>query len=101
MKFLLSPAASQYGAIVSFENGRLHPLPFDTMLDPQTQRMQVRKVNVDGEAYECACHYMIRLEPSDFEDPEQLKKLATSVAMSPEQFRQRFGYVAGLAVSAQ
>jgi 6-phosphofructokinase 1 len=57
--------------------------------------MSVRRVNVDGEAYECARHYMIRLEPSDFEAP-QLKELAASIAMSPEQFRERFGYVAGV-----
>jgi len=55
----------------------------------------VRKVNVDGEAYECACHYMIQLEREDFEDSEQLHNLAASVSMTPEQFRQRFGYMAG------
>jgi 6-phosphofructokinase len=96
VKFLLSSDASRFGAIVSFEDGKLVPLPFDEMLDPQTKRMQVRRVNVDGEAYECACHYMIRLERADFENPEQLQKLANAAAMSPEKFRERFGFVAGL-----
>jgi 6-phosphofructokinase 1 len=63
------------------------------MLNPETKRMQVRRVNVDGEAYECACHYMIRLERTDFEDAGQLQKLARTVSMSPEQFRERFGYL--------
>jgi hypothetical protein len=72
------------------------PLPFDKMLDPQTRRMQVRKVNVEGEAYECACHYMIRLERSDFEDSEQLSKLARSISKTPEEFRTRFGYLVGI-----
>jgi 6-phosphofructokinase 1 len=58
--------------------------------------MQNRKVNVDGEAYECACAYMIRLERDDFEDAKQLGKLAAIVKISPEQFRARFGYLAGL-----
>jgi 6-phosphofructokinase 1 len=40
----------------------MNPLPFEDMLDPKTGRMQNRKVNVDGEAYECALAYMIRLE---------------------------------------
>ena len=96
IKFLLSPEAGNFGAIVSFEDGKMVPLPFEKMLNPETKRMQVRKVNVDGEAYECACHYMIRLERDDFEDPAQLRKLAASVSMRPEQFRQRFGHVAGL-----
>jgi 6-phosphofructokinase 1 len=97
IKFLLSPDAGKFGAIVSFEDGKMVPLAFEKMLDPQTKRMQVRKVNVDGEAYECACHYMIRLERTDFEDAAQLKKLAASVSMTPEQFRARFGRVVGLA----
>ena len=99
VKFLLSPQAAQFGAIVSFDDGKMVPLPFEKMLDPHTRRMQVRKVNIDGEAYECARHYMIRLERTDFEEP-QLPKLAASVSMTPDQFRQRFGYVAGLNLAA-
>lgn len=96
IKFLRSPEAAKYGAIVSFEDGKLVPLEFGKMLDPQTKRMQVRRVNVDGEAYECACHYMIRLEPADFEAPDQLARLAKVVEMTPDQFRARFGYLLGL-----
>ncbi len=96
IKFLLSPEAAKFGAIISFENGKMVPLPFEKMLNPETGRMTVRKVNVDGEAYECACAYMIRLERADFEDATQLQKLAISVSMTPEQFRKRFGYVVGL-----
>ena len=90
VKFLLSPEAEKYGAIISFVDGKMNPLPFDKMLDPKTGRMQNRKVNVDGEAYECACAYMIKLEREDFEDAKQLAKLAAVVKMTPEQFRDAF-----------
>ena len=96
VKFINSDAASKYGAIISFVGGRMQPLPFDEMIDPHTKRMQVRKVNVDAEAYDCARRYMIRLERKDFEDAEQLAALAKVVKMTPEQFRGRFGYVVGL-----
>jgi len=96
VKFLRSPEAEKYGAIISFVDGKMNPLPFANMLDPKTGRMQNRKVNVDGEAYECACAYMIRLERDDFEDAKQLAKLSAVVSMTPEQFRTRFGYLAGL-----
>ena len=96
VKFLLSPESDKYGAIISFVNGKMNPLPFEDMLDPKTGRMQNRKVNVDGEAYECALAYMIRLERDDFEHPKQLAKLAGVVNQTPEQFRQRFGYLVGL-----
>ena len=74
----------------------MNPLPFDQMLDPKTGRMQNRRVNVDGEAFECAQAYMIRLEREDFEDTKQLAKLAAVIKMSPDEFRARFGYLAGL-----
>ena len=96
VKFLLSPEAAKYGAIISFVDGKMNPLPFEKMLDPKTGRMQNRKVNVEGEAFECACAYMIRLERDDFENAKQLAKLAAVVKLTPEQFKARFGYLAGL-----
>ena len=96
VKFLLSPEAEKYGAIISFVDGKMIPLPFDKMLNPKTGRMQTRQVNVDGEAYECACAYMIRLERDDFEDAKQLSRLAAVVSMTPDQFRERFGYLVGV-----
>ena len=96
VKFLLSPEADKYGAIISFVDGKMNPLPFEKMIDPKTGRMQNRKVNVDGEAFECACAYMIRLEREDFEDAKKLAKLASVVKMTPEQFKARFGRLAGI-----
>jgi hypothetical protein len=58
--------------------------------------MQNRRVNVDGEAYECACAYMIRLEREDFEDAKQLGKLAAVIKVTPDQFKARFGYLVGI-----
>ncbi|HEX7652121.1 MAG TPA: 6-phosphofructokinase, partial [Verrucomicrobiae bacterium] len=96
VKFLRSPEAEQYGAIISFVDGRMNPLPFEKMLDPKTGRMVNRRVNVDGEAYECAQAYMIRLEREDFENDKQLAKLAAVVKITPQEFIQRFGYLAGI-----
>ena len=55
--------------------------------------MRPRKVNVDGETYECARRYMIRLEAQDLEEPERLNALAAAAGMSPAQFKWRFGYL--------
>jgi 6-phosphofructokinase 1 len=92
-KFLRSDAAGNFGAIISFVGGRMQPLPFDEMINPKTGRMQPRKVDVDGEAYECARHYMIRLERSDFDSPEKLASLAAAAGITREQFKARFGYL--------
>jgi 6-phosphofructokinase 1 len=93
VKFLRSEAAGQFGAIISFVGGRMEPLPFESMINPKTGRMQPRKVDVQGESYECARHYMIRLEPYDFDDPKRLANLASTAGMTTEHFKERFGYL--------
>ena len=93
VKFLRSEEATKFGAIISLVGGHLEPLPFEQMIDPKTRRMQTRRVNVNGEGYECARRYMIRLERRDFENPQRLARLASTAGMSPEQFRQRFEYI--------
>jgi 6-phosphofructokinase len=96
VKFLRSDMAGRFGAVITFVGGHMLPLPFEQMVDPATGRMHVRRVDVDSEAYECARRYMIRLERSDFEEPERLAKLAAAARMDPHKFRARFGYVVGL-----
>jgi 6-phosphofructokinase len=93
VKFLLSPQAAQFGAIISFVEGKLEPLQFEKMIDPKTQRMRPRLVDVDAENFECAHSYMIRLKPDDFKTNERLKELGAVVKMTPEQFRARFEYL--------
>ena len=41
-------------------------------------------VNTDGEGFEVSLNYMIRLEEADFENPEQLKKLAEESSMAEQ-----------------
>lgn len=93
VKFLRSEQSTCFGAIISFIEGRMHPLPFDDMINPKTGRMKPRRVDVNGEGYECARRYMIRLDKMDFQDPQRLEKLAAVVSMTPEQFRDRFAHV--------
>jgi len=95
IKFLRSPMSGNFGAVISFVGGRMQALPFDTMINPATGRMLPRKVDVDSESYECARRYMIRLERKDFQDPDQLARLANVVNVSPADFKSRFGYLIG------
>ncbi len=96
VKFLQSEDSTRFGGVMSLVGGRLQSQPFHEIMNPETKRMLPRKVDVDGEAYECARHYMIRLVPSDFESAEKLGRLASIVNMTPEQFTKRFGYLVGL-----
>ena len=90
LKFLASDLATQFGAVISFVDGRLIPLSFESMILPESQRMRPRKVNVESESFQCARRYMIRLEPEDFTNSEKLKSLASVTNLAPEKFRERF-----------
>jgi 6-phosphofructokinase 1 len=39
---------------------------------------------------------MVRLRREDLEDPHQLSRLAATAGLSPDEFRDEFGYLADL-----
>jgi 6-phosphofructokinase 1 len=96
VKFLRSEESSRFGAVISFVGNRMQPVPFDQMIEPSTGRIHLRRVDVDGETYESARRYMIRLEKSDFEAPQRLGNLAAAAGLDARDFRGRFGYLFGL-----
>jgi len=80
------------GAMITFEEGRLRPMPFVELLDYKTGRVKIRKVDITSENYEVGRKYMIRLEKEDFEG-DRLKALAQVARMTEEEFKKRFFYV--------
>ncbi len=82
-------------AMVTIQAGRLVPIPFDEMIDPQTGKIQVRYVDVKSETYQALREYMIRLRPEDLKDKAMIKKLATAGKMRESQFANRFRPVVG------
>lgn len=77
--------------IVSYE-GNIRPVPFVELIDYNTGKTKVRRVDIHTETYQVARQYMIRLEAEDFEG-ESLQKLATAAGMKPEDFKNRFSYL--------
>jgi 6-phosphofructokinase 1 len=83
-------ADGRHGVMVTLQNGNLVPVLFDDMVDPATNRTQIRYVDIHSYSYRVARAYMIRLESGDFEDPAQLAKLAAEAKLDPAAFRARF-----------
>ena len=90
IKFLLG---GESGAMITYQAGKLVPIYFDDMIDSRTGKVRLRLVNVHTESYEVSLKYMIRLSREDFEDPEQLKRLAEAGKMSESEFVERFKYL--------
>ena len=93
VKFLASEMSDEHGAVISFVGEKLVPLPFHTIIDKKTKKMRPRLVDVKSQSYECARRYMIRLDASDFEISDRLKKLAAVVKLTPDEFMNRFEYL--------
>ncbi len=82
------------GAMVSVQDGKLVPLPFDTIRDPETGKTNIRLVDTQKESYRVARSYMIRLEREDFEHNAWVEQLSIAGNLSADEFRARFGYLA-------
>ena len=87
---------TETGAMMSVQAGEIVPIPFSDILDPETGRTTVRRVNMNSDQYRAARSYMTRLERHDFELEVQLKRLADTAKTTAEEFRKKYAYVVGL-----
>jgi ATP-dependent phosphofructokinase / diphosphate-dependent phosphofructokinase len=78
------------GAMVSIQNGKLVPLLFSDIRDPDSGRTRVRNVDISSENFRVARKYMQRLDKADFENPDWVEKLAHAGNLSVEELRKRF-----------
>jgi ATP-dependent phosphofructokinase / diphosphate-dependent phosphofructokinase len=78
------------GGFICLDDGRLNVVPFEDLLDPETGRTRVRVVDTESEHYRVARDYMIRLEPTDLQDPDLVRRLAGAAHLSPEEFMEEF-----------
>jgi 6-phosphofructokinase 1 len=93
VRFLLDGGS---GAMVSIQGGRLVPIPFDDLQDPDTGRTKVRFVDTNSEGFRVARAYMIRLEAGDFAHAAWVDRLAEAAQLTPGAFRQRFEYLGSM-----
>lgn len=80
-------------AMVSIQDGRFTPIPFEQMVDSSTGRTKVRMVDIDSQSYQIARQYMIRLTEDDLKNQDALGRYAAFTSLSSEAFRERFSAV--------
>ncbi|MCZ7529756.1 MAG: diphosphate--fructose-6-phosphate 1-phosphotransferase [Acidimicrobiia bacterium] len=86
-KYLLSGGN---GVMVTMQAGHFVPVPFDEMLDHDTGRTKVRVVDLHSTRYAIARRYMLRVRRDDFDDPDELARLAAAAKMTVDTFREIF-----------
>lgn len=80
-------------AMISMQNGHFVPLLFRDILDPETRRARIRRVDVTSEYYRIARAYMLRLDKDDFDDSHELATFAATANVALEAFRTQFEYL--------
>ena len=84
-------------ATITIQRNQVVPIPFESMIDPRTGRTEIRRVKIDSFVYHSAYKFMIRLKPQNASDDGLLAQMAAHTNLSPEDFKARFGYLAGAA----
>ena len=68
-------------------------MPFSEMRDAETGKTRVRNVDTKSESYLVARRYMERLNIKDFDDAEDVERLAQTAGCTPEEFVAYFAHV--------
>jgi ATP-dependent phosphofructokinase / diphosphate-dependent phosphofructokinase len=84
-------------AIITLQHNQIVPIPYDEMIDPETGRTEVRLVNIDSIRYQSSYKFMARLKPEHAQNNTLWERLAILTNLSTEQFKERFGYLVGIA----
>jgi len=87
VRTLLSGGTS---VLITRQQSRIVPVPFDTLMDPATGRTKVRMVDTSTDAFLCARALQVRVERADLEDGARLAALAKAAMLSPEDTRKRY-----------
>jgi 6-phosphofructokinase len=87
VRTLLSGGTS---VLITRQQSRIVPVPFDTLMDPATGRTKVRMVDTSTDAFLCARALQVRVERADLEDGARLADLAKAARLSPEDTRKRY-----------
>ncbi len=80
------------GALISFYEGKMKPIPLRSIIDPATKRTKVRYVDTKADPYEVGSQYMIRLEKEDL-SPPNITKLAKAGRLTADEFRRKYSYL--------
>ncbi|MCX7705468.1 MAG: 6-phosphofructokinase, partial [bacterium] len=95
VRYLLDRIDDGYktGALISVQSDRIVPIPFDEILNPQTGKTVVRKLDINSDLYKAARSMMVRLEKNDFDNIELLKNIAKAAKMTVEEFRKQYEHL--------
>ena len=82
--------AGQGHVMITRQNGRIVPIPFDELIDPATGKTAVRMLDTKTEAFATAMRLQTRLEAADLADDATAETIAGASALDLAALRARF-----------
>ncbi|MBN2556577.1 MAG: 6-phosphofructokinase [Anaerolineales bacterium] len=83
-------------ATITIQGNQIVPMRFDEMMNPETGRTEVRKVNIDSWSYRSAYRFMIRLKAEDAHNEPLWAEMASLTTLTVDELKARYGYLCGL-----
>ena len=82
--------AGRSSVLITRQEGRIVPIPFDELMDPETGKTRVRYVDVDTDSFRAARVLQVRVEREDLEDPHTLAALARAARLDEDEVKVRY-----------
>jgi len=76
--------------MITRQNGKIVPIPFDELIDPKTGKTAVRMLDTSTEAFATALRLQTRLEAGDLADAKKGGPIANVSALDLDALRARF-----------
>jgi 6-phosphofructokinase 1 len=83
--------AGQGHVMITRQEGRIIPIPFDELIDSATGKTAVRMLDTSTEAFATAIRLQTRLEPGDLSEAADTDPIESATALDLEALRRRFG----------
>eukprot|EP00484_Ammonia_sp_Unknown_P000328 CAMPEP_0197024190 /NCGR_PEP_ID=MMETSP1384-20130603/4809_1 /TAXON_ID=29189 /ORGANISM="Ammonia sp." /LENGTH=556 /DNA_ID=CAMNT_0042452535 /DNA_START=73 /DNA_END=1743 /DNA_ORIENTATION=+ len=80
--------------IVTMKGGELVSIPLSEIVDPETNKSTIKKVDTKSLAYKVSQTYMLRLNRSDLANKKATKKYADMAGMDVNTFVKTYSYIA-------
>jgi len=84
----------QTGCMVTIKSGSINAVPLSDLLDAKSGKTTIRQVDTTKLLFQVAQNYMVKLKKTDLKEAAFVQKISAAANMKPEEFVQRYEYVA-------
>ena len=82
--------SGESGALITRQGGRCVPIPFSELLDSETGRARVRRIDIATDSYRNALSLQTRVNSDDLADRDRLAAIAAAAGLSSDESRKRY-----------